>query len=496
MKGAVVTTNRNMKIRSLWRWWMVPALLLSGCATHSSDRSDTPDPATKRSVESVIPTPVKHPSFLKPQSVADLPQANDTEVYTIGVSHMPVRDLLFALAQDAKINIDINPGVKGRVTLNVVEQPLSLILERISTQVDIRFENKGDTLVASPDKPHLKSYSVNYLNLTRITSSHFSVGSVGERESHAPIRGDENSLKVDSITRNEFWETLSTNIHKLLGEEPPKPGQRVSQRRNVFAYPMSGLLTVRATNRQHAEVREYLNNVMAGAKRQVRIEATLVEVVLGDTYKTGVNWAQVRNDAGLARGMSNGQSVGNMTATVRGVDETIELLNRFGDVRVLSKPQLLTLNNQMSIMKMVEEEVYFTEPEHVGRSGVSHYAPDARKAPVGLVMNILPQISPDEEVTLVVRPTITRVIGYVESPGGTRIPKVQVRELESIISMQSGQTVMISGLMRDRASDGERRRFLNRLFGSKKSRASKKSELIVFLTPTVVQSNLTYTPPR
>lgn len=72
-----------------------------------------------------------------------LPALKPPEKYSVTVNRIPVRDLLFALARDAEIDIDIAPGIDGVVTLNAVRQPLTTLLERIARQAPLRFEFSG-----------------------------------------------------------------------------------------------------------------------------------------------------------------------------------------------------------------------------------------------------------------------------------------------------------------------------------------------------------------
>ncbi len=55
-----------------------------------------------------------------------------TETYSVVVNNVRVHDLLFALARDARINVDIHPGINGYVTLNAIDQTLPQLLNRIS----------------------------------------------------------------------------------------------------------------------------------------------------------------------------------------------------------------------------------------------------------------------------------------------------------------------------------------------------------------------------
>ncbi|MEQ8659856.1 MAG: STN domain-containing protein, partial [Gammaproteobacteria bacterium] len=109
-----------------------------------------------------IPDIVQQVPFVPP------PQAQpQSERYTVVVNDVPVRELLFALARDAELNIDIGGAVEGRVTLNAIDQTLPQILERIARQVDLRYEFDDQSIVIGPDTPYLRTYEVGYVNLSR-----------------------------------------------------------------------------------------------------------------------------------------------------------------------------------------------------------------------------------------------------------------------------------------------------------------------------------------
>ncbi|MGN7612630.1 secretin N-terminal domain-containing protein [Magnetococcales bacterium HHB-1] len=534
---------------------------LSGCMANPPPEPKGHIKPPERSIGGDIPTPVEHSQFVDMPDKSVL--ANDVEVYSIGVSDMPVRDLLYALARDAKLNVDINPGVQGRVTLNAIEQTLPRILERVAQQVDLRYEVRGDTLIVSPDLAFLKTYPINYINIQRSSdiqmslNSRIDTGSNGEK--NAIASENSSSVNVGTRSQNEFWKTLVNNVRGIIKEEqvrtkvpsiPAEPGGAEEEQKevtleadkvesegnsNVFANPQSGLLTVRATSRQHAEIQAYLDQVMVGARRQVRIEATLVEVELSDQFQSGVDWSVVRDLAhnrqvtaipgtsgvAVTTNLTNTQAtplfqdapnftmstlsaasgLGNITATVRGVTSTVRLLEQFGKVQVLSTPRLVTLNNQVAVLKVVDNEVYFTIEAKTDEDENTRYTSEVHTVPVGLVMSVLPQISPSEEVTLIVRPTITRIVGYVQDPNpglttvASQVPKVQVREMEAILRVESGQVAMIGGLMQNRVDRSDamvpgfsRVPFLGHLFNYKND-SHKKTELIVFMRPTVVSSH-------
>ena len=110
---------------------------------------------------------VEHASVADPAAVAEpavhalsLPppkprQAEPT--FSVVVNEVPVKEILFALARDSKLNIDIHPAVHGRVTLNAVDQTLPAILDRLAKQVDLTYRLEGEVLTIQPDQPVLRS---------------------------------------------------------------------------------------------------------------------------------------------------------------------------------------------------------------------------------------------------------------------------------------------------------------------------------------------------
>ncbi|MDE3012178.1 MAG: pilus (MSHA type) biogenesis protein MshL, partial [Pseudomonadota bacterium] len=286
----------------------------------------------------------------------------------------------------------------------------------------------------------------------------------------------------------------------------------------VIANPEAGVVSVRATSVQHERVQEFLDRVMGAARRQVMIEATVVEVTLNDTYKAGIDWTRLATGPlSLAAGdfaqnaavNTSTTNPGNGGLAVRyangGVGAAINLLDTFGNTRVLSSPKLMALNNQTALLKVVDNLVYFNISSQFvpATNTTAAYAVTTatpRSVSVGLIMAVTPQISEGGTVSLIVRPTISRVLSYVADPSTTQnattvanlVPQIQVREMESILSVQSGQVAVLGGLMQQsqaRTTNGVpglgQLPAVGDLFNQRND-SSGKTELVVFLRPLVV----------
>lgn len=292
---------------------------------------------------------------------------------------------------------------------------------------------------------------------------------------------------------------------------------------SVIVNPETGTISVRATSRQQEKVAEFISQVTSTASRQVLIEATVVEVTLNDNYQSGVDWSalglqglgysftQSFTAQNLAQAPFFGIQYRNPNAAVGGsISSSIKLLDSFGNSKVLSSPRITTLNNQTAVMKVVENKVYFTVKADVtlaAASGTSvatpiiSYTSTPNVVPEGFVMNVTPQISEGDIVTLNIRPSITRIVGFVRDPNPdlaranvvNQIPQIQTREFETVLRVPSGQTAVLGGLMQD--SFEEKRDGLPilsrwKLIGdavSYRNDTGRKTELVVFLRPIVIK---------
>jgi general secretion pathway protein D len=209
------------------------AAALAGCAQFlpfvptSEGHIDTRQ--VKAQPEQDIPAPVRVTPFVPPPRPAAPPQT-----YSVVVNEVPVKELLLALARDTKQNIDIHPTLSGLVSLNAINETLPAILERVSKQVNMRYRTEGNTIIVSPDTPYVKTYRVNYVNMTRDTTSSIGVsgeltvtgggssgGSGGSGGGGGASAGggtgtSGSNTVVRTTSRNDFWEQLRDNIRSIL----------------------------------------------------------------------------------------------------------------------------------------------------------------------------------------------------------------------------------------------------------------------------------------
>jgi MSHA biogenesis protein MshL len=167
----------------------------------------------------------------------------------------------------------------------------------------------------------------------------------------------------------------------------------------------------------------------------------------------------------------------------------------------------MVLNNQTAVLKVVDNLVYFTvqiqqTAGNINSNALNTVTTTPNTVPVGIVMSVTPQISDHNMVNINVRPTITRRIDDVQDPNPelqrlnvvSTIPVIQVREMESILQVQSGNTAVLGGLMEDTIQKNSDRvpglsklPVVGKAFNGQND-LTRKTELVIFLRPTVIKS--------
>lgn len=604
------------------RWVLLAtlfALCVQGCA---------PAPI-KPSVQHVARenAPVQTPGDIPPPVLSlplpPPPQATPRqETYSVVVNEVPVRDLLFALARDAKINVDVHPSISGNVTLNAINQTLPQLLSRMSKQIELRWEMNGANLSILPDSPFMASYTVDYVNMTRSAATNVNVATQISTTGAGGGGGSGNNNSSTALTSNSanfFWESLAQNICNIVvttrsisrqeradqqqardrdfdnrlniarqlasaGSGAPQLMQQVTGAAGaaggstaapsvncaqtgynlaqsatgtaaaaaagaanpVISNREAGIIMVFATQRQHERVREFIDRVVSSARRQVLIEVTVVEVQLSSQYQQGINWQRLRTTnngfsitqqpsgalpggaAAAGTGFTGAQpnpitpllgSVGstglfqvsyvNSGSALGNIAAALSLLESYGNIKVLSSPKMSVLNNQTAMLKVVDNLVYFTvsgtsTPATATTAATNSFTTTAQSVAVGFVMSVTPQIDDTDQVTINVRPSLSRVVSTVQDPNpslvranGTTIvnavPQIQTREMESILKIPNNQVAIMGGLMQDNSNRGvdgvpglSRIPVAGELFNYR-NEVSSKSELVIFLRPIVIK---------
>lgn len=540
--------KRNIRI-----YLFLPLLILMACQDQAV-RQDVVD-----SMENVVNESVSNNANQDsvPDSVAEsliptidldtanVPTIKDEEKFDISVNAVAADQFFLSLVDGTGYNMVIHPEVTGSITLNLRNVSIPDVLEAARDVYGYEFISTSYGFQVLPGRLRARIYQINYLNIERSGSSLTSVssgsltantGSNGGTDSEGNTSSGGSASGTEIRTEQSltsFWTELQESVQAIVGD---------GDGRSVVVNPQSGVVVVRALPNELREVEAYLQATQLIVQRQVILEAKFIEVRLNENFQTGINWSSLLRPGDNTITTSNigGGSVlvgesglsgiagntGNLDpaslSAISGAAASafggvfslaldfgdftafIELLKTQGNVQVLSSPRVATMNNQKAIIKVGSDEYFVTDisTNNISNASTTTVQPDIELTPFfsGIALDVTPQISQEDYVTLHVHPSISEVVDQQKTvtignlTQSLPLALSTVRESDSIVRARSGQVIVIGGLMQETLNDQDAKTpFLGdlpgvgRLFRHEKN-ASVKSELVILLKPVVVRS--------
>lgn len=486
---------------------------------------------------------------------------------TVSVNQtVSLRDLMFELAEQADIDLEMDPQIRGSIIFTAKERPFKDVIERICDMAGLTYRFANGVLRVELDRPYVKNYKVDYMNLSRTSSSDVTTSISVSSDAKTGTSTTGSGASVSNSYSSDYWKELEAGLKQVLAASdtylslatladpvavpvpPPAPPAPVVDPNNPNAaattpppatatpptlnvtpvssseplipnapstYSISkqtGAVTVFATDRQHKMVQKFLDTLRRISMTQVLIEAKVLEVSLSDEFAAGIDWGNLsHNVTGLvavsgsfAAPPLSPSSSNTFTARFdlkNDLRPVISALSRFGTVRALSSPRVTVMNNQPAVVNVSRNKVYFeitttqTPSAIVGGAPTITSTGTTKTAPEGVLMNVVPTANVDTgEIILAVRPTVSKISAQVDDPvnAGNKIPELSVQEIDSIVKMQSGQTLVMGGLMRD-TNDAAQEGvpvvsdipMVGALFRNHGDRI-QKTELVIFLRASVI----------
>ncbi len=420
-------------------------------------------------------------------------------LYSFRAQELPLVDALALFARTNHLNIVAGPNILGNVTVDFHDLPLERAMSALLEAHGFYWEEKDGLIKVKQYKT--KSFEVDYIRLIRggtgQNRAQLNSGSTGGGGSG----GNQNAGQITVNQQDEikFWEELEKQIQTLMS----KDGRLVVNR-------LSGTIQITDWYQRVDQIDQFLEKVHQALYRQVEIEVRIYEVNLNDNYSLGINWNKINfygtsgniNLSNIITAPFGGFAMKAATTAISfadgSFDGVLEALQEQGDLRVVSQPRVVTLNNQPALIKVATDQPFFTQTVTQGASGTGNIVTEqANSVTVGLVLSVTPQISEDGWVMLDVTPIISRLRDTAISPQETsNAPVLDVKQSSGLVRLKDGEMVIIGGLIQEESSDTERKvpilgdiPFLGRLFTGTYT-VKTKSELVIFMSPKIVKASL------
>jgi MSHA biogenesis protein MshL len=459
------------------------------------------------------------PAPLPPVAVTQLddrqlhPELDGERISLTFAEPTPIIDILRVMVADTSLSLIPDPALDqtfiGELKNVTRREALDLMLEPLGLDYSIR----GNVIRVFPRELETRLYSIDHVITQRAGSrgtggggvgagGGFGTGAGGVGVGAAPVGGAVGGGIAGGITGGgiggatasvggsdapDFFGELEEGVRNLLSAEGTLNIDRTA-----------GVLQVTDRPSRLDRIGQYLDTVMLRVSRQVQIEARIVEVELNEEHSAGINWNRIFSALGgsltLGQTLGGGAS-GGFTMSFAGGDTSV-LLDAFaqqGRVNVLSSPRVTAMNNQPAVMNIGTQRVFFTTTTQVGEQGqILQTTVTPQSVTEGVILSVTPQISADGIIHMSINPSVTENAGFATSRLGDVVPQLRVRQTDSLVRVRDGETIVIAGLMQDRASATTSKvpvmgdvPVVGSLFRRRQT-TTQKTDLVILLTPRIM----------
>lgn len=449
-----------------------------------------------------------------------------------------------SLFKGSRYSVAVHPGVAGQISVELKDVTLTEVLAVVGDMYGFDVQRKGNVFHVYPAGLRTETIPVNYLMMSRRGLSRTSVSTGGvtsndnnnsnnnnfdnangstnnstsNRSSNGSSGSDGNGTRIETDTNSDYWTDLRDTLQTLIGS---------GDGRAVITSPQAGLVTVRAYPKELKAVREFLNQSENHLKRQVVLEARILEVALNEGYEQGVDWSGLSASWDGNKGITGGGSLAptqlpstpNQIFSALGggagfkisdgnFNVAVNLLKTQGDVNTLSSPRVTATNNQKAVIKVGTDEYYVTNASTTittNSAGVSDKTPNVELTPFfsGIALDVTPQIDEEGKVLLHIHPSVidteeqNKVIDMGTTGGKLQLPlaRSSIRESDTVVQANNGDIIVIGGLMKTDKQEIVSKvpllgdiPWVGEAFTNRRE-STKKVELVILLKPTVVEKD-------
>ncbi len=428
------------------------------------------------------------------------------KLFTVTIdSKLTISDAIENLADTCDLTVTIkDEWAKKRLDkklyfVKLKNTSLKGFLNTVLSENDLNYTLKGNKLSIS----YLltQTFRVHYISGTRtgVSSANVTIANSSNGASSSEGAASSTSrtgIQIESSDEFKFWKTIESEVQRILIGAADGSTHYTKKSETEWTGPNgkaweynplapivnsdAGMITVTGTNRQIRRVARYIDTLKKQIKKQVVIDVRIITVTFDNSKTTGVDWSQLyglQNVAinSFAMGKKNvlgytstaGEGIGEMEFTTGGytpnaslieargtmeVQDVVKFLATQGDVRAVSSPRVMTLNNQPALISVGKELFYKIKSSSTASSGGGSVAAEGETVDsvfAGVLLDITPEISNQDIITLKINPSITDTLEPISSDSGTRDipPDLIRRQIASVIKVKNGHHAILGGLI-------------------------------------------------
>ncbi|WP_322863226.1 pilus (MSHA type) biogenesis protein MshL [Aeromonas allosaccharophila] len=525
------------------------AMMAAGCTTYQHPEPTQAKDALKQAMNdqqkqaaplTALPKSVQSEllQLNRPQMPVGMPEKR----LRIAAHDVEAVEFFGSLFKGSRYSVAVHPGVAGLVSVELKDVTLPEVLAVVGDMYGFDVQRKGNVFHIYPAGLRTETIPVNYLMMSRrgLSRTSVSTGGVTANDSNNDSNGSfdnssnnnstnnsssnnsngdsSNGTRIETDTNSDYWTDLRDSLQTLIGS---------GDGRAVITSPQAGLVTIRAYPKELKAVREFLNQSESHLKRQVVLEARIIEVALNEGYEQGVDWSGLSASWDGGKGITGGGSAANsqlpttpnqiFTALGGGAGFTISdgnfnvavnLLKTQGDVNTLSSPRVTATNNQKAVIKVGTDEYFVTNASTttVTSTGTAEpiVTPNVELTPFfsGIALDVTPQIDEEGRVLLHIHPSVIdteeqkKIINVgTAKPLELPLAKSSIRESDTVVQANNGDIIVIGGLMKTDKQEIVSKvpllgdiPWVGEAFTNRRE-STKKVELVIMLKPTVVEKD-------
>lgn len=510
-----------------------------------------------------LPTYTAPASVQKSAAVQKDPDAyrsNDPgRAYSLTLKNADLRDVLMLLSKESGVSIVAERGLRGTVQIEAKNRKLGELLYTILKPLGYTASVENGMILVGRPRLATRTFRMNYLKDTRNSTSNMSVsgfaagstGSVsvstagrsdlwgavenslemlvfgtsgmGRRSDGGYIRGESERKQVaESVTtgatqltsrsssqnktvRTGYDETNSTSLQTTEIDDPMQNNTQIkeNQLKQLVVNEIAGIIQITDFPENLDKIASFLTDVEEGSKRQVLIQAHIMEVSLKDSFAMGIDWRTIIDKSSgfsIAQALlptssgtaTAGSNVFKISGNGSDFGVMLDAMKEQGNINMLSSPKITALNNQKAVIKLTTKEVSWvsTKTTSTTLSGSDTFTTTPQVDEVGIFLDVTPQIGQDGSIIMQIHPSVSEIREISTSPDKTSTkPVIDVREIDTMVDARAGETIVIAGLISDKLLEAKRGvpilgdiPYLGALFSYNKQTRTK-AELVIMMTP-------------